>query len=208
MSTTAEAPELTLLKAGLTGGSLVRKGPRVTLRPHRGDDVDAVFDGIADFDVVKNLSRAPWPYAREDAAGFLAGRAKGRAEGKDYSFAIEVDGALVGGVGLHAREGLPELGYWLAKGHWGKGYATEAATLAVVFGAAELGLSAIEAGYFEDNPASGRVLRKLGFEDTGVEARYSLARQTDVACRLLVLREARITSLVQASNGGGPGHGG
>ena len=60
-----------------------------------------------------------------------------------------------------------ELGYWIAREYWGRGYATEAARavlrLAKVLGHREAGV----AGHFIDNPASGAVLRKVGFEPTG-----------------------------------------
>ncbi|HEX4847198.1 MAG TPA: GNAT family N-acetyltransferase, partial [Novosphingobium sp.] len=86
---------------------------------------------------------------------------------------------LIGCVGLGEVEGEVELGYWFARPHWGKGYATEAAR-AVLRLAKVLGHREIVAGHFIDNPASGKVLRKVGFVPTGrIRHRYSLARGYD-----------------------------
>jgi RimJ/RimL family protein N-acetyltransferase len=74
------------------------------------------------------------------------------------------------------HEGEPEIGYWIARDHWGCGYATEAAG-AVLKIARALGHRRVVAGHFIDNPASGKVLRKLGFAPTGQPGkRFSVAR--------------------------------
>jgi len=59
------------------------------------------------------------------------------------------------------------LGYWLSPSLWRRGITTEAATAVLSFGFDQLGLSRITSGHAEDNPASGKVLRKLGFVETG-----------------------------------------
>jgi GNAT superfamily N-acetyltransferase len=92
---------------------------------------------------------------------------------------------LVGGCGLQRRRsGAVELGFWVARRHWGRGIATEAAA-AVIEIARALRLPAIEAAHFVDNPASGRVLEKLGFESRRVVApRLCCARGEQVPARL------------------------
>jgi RimJ/RimL family protein N-acetyltransferase len=96
---------------------------------------------------------------------------------------------LVGACGLGRRpSGAVELGYWIARAHWGRGIATEAAT-ALIEIACALRFSALEASHFIDNPQSGRVLDKLGFQPTGIIApRPSCARGEDAAARLYRLR--------------------
>jgi RimJ/RimL family protein N-acetyltransferase len=80
------------------------------------------------------------------------------------------------------------MGYWLSRPHWGRGLATEACT-ALIDIARALGLPSLEAGHFIDNPASGRVLEKLGFEAVGIIApRMSCARGEEVPARLMRLR--------------------
>ncbi len=95
---------------------------------------------------------------------------------------------LVGACGLGRRpSGAVELGYWIARSHWGRGIATEACA-AVIAIAGALGLPALEGSYFIDNPASGRVLEKLGFQATGIVApRYSCGREEEGLARMLRL---------------------
>ena len=96
---------------------------------------------------------------------------------------------LIGSCGLHRRaSGAVEMGYWIARGFWARGFATEACE-ALIGIARALGLSQLEASHFIDNPASARVLDKLGFESTGLIApRMCCARGTDVPARLMRLR--------------------
>ena len=158
--------------------------PRLLLRPGFPEDAPALAAAIGDEQLVRTLGRVPWPYSLADAQAFLAAP-------KDPllpSFLITERTAsaplLVGGCGLHRRQsGTVELGYWIAREHWGRGIATEAAT-AVIDIARILRLPALDAGHFLDNPASGRVLEKLGFRSTGVIApRFCLAREEDVPAR-------------------------
>ena len=80
------------------------------------------------------------------------------------------------------------MGYWIARSHWGRGFATEACS-ALVDIARTLGLESIEGSHFIDNPASARVLEKLGFEARGIVApRMSCARGKEVPARLMRLR--------------------
>jgi RimJ/RimL family protein N-acetyltransferase len=80
------------------------------------------------------------------------------------------------------------MGYWIAKLFWGRGYATEACS-ALVEIARALGLGRLEGSHFVDNPASARVLEKLGFEPLGIIApRMSCARGIEVAARLMRLQ--------------------
>ena len=86
---------------------------------------------------------------------------------------------LIGSAGLSQHGEDVELGYWIARSHWGQGFATEAAR-AVLQLARALGHRRIVAGHFVDNPASGRVLTKAGFRRTGTIApRHSLGRGGD-----------------------------
>jgi RimJ/RimL family protein N-acetyltransferase len=101
------------------------------------------------------------------------------------------DGApqLVGSCGLGRRpSGAVEMGYWIARPFWGRGIATEAC-LALLEIARTLGLPSLEGSHFMDNPASARVLEKLGFEPLGIVApRMSCARGAEVPARLMRLR--------------------
>lgn len=94
------------------------------------------------------------------------------SSGEHVEFAITLleTGELIGGTGLSitARHKRGHLGYWLGVDHWGKGYATEVASAVLRYGFDVLGLHRIEAGHYPRNPASGRVLLKIGMQLEGV----------------------------------------
>ncbi len=153
---------------------------RLLLRPAWPEDADALFAGIGERAVVCNLARAPWPYTLKDARDFLARPAPDNLPRFVITMPGEHGSNLVGMVGLNCHErceeGCVEIGYWIARSHWGQGIATEAVR-GVLEVARSLGIERIEAGHFTDNPASGRVLCKVGFKPTGErKAQFSLAR--------------------------------
>ena len=153
------------------------RSERLFLRPGWAEDWAELHERIADEGIVRNLARAPWPYEAAHAREF-AERAQ---EPRTPHFLVTLPGArgseLVGCVGLARDEkDEVELGYWIGREHWGRGYATEA-TRAVLGLARSLGHRRIVAGHFVDNPASGRVLVKSGFRPAGsLRQRFSVAR--------------------------------
>ena len=153
---------------------------RLTLRPAWPEDASALAHAIAYEAVVTKLAMVPWPYTEAHAAAFL-----GRPETDTDLFRLVIaheDGhaRLIGGVGLHAAGDERELGYWFTPSSWGRGYATEAARSMVDIARHALGLRRLVSAYFLDNPASGRVLAKLGFRETGRELRPCAARGSPV----------------------------
>ena len=150
---------------------------RLLLRPGWLEDAPALARAIGEEAVVRNLARAPWPYTAEDARSFASQPQDPRLPHFFVTLPTSLAPAeLIGCVGLGEVEGEVELGYWFARKHWGKGYATEAAR-AVLRLARVLGHREVVAGHFIDNPASGRVLRKAGFVPTGrLRQRFSLSR--------------------------------
>ena len=163
--------------------------PRLLLRPGFPEDAPALAAAIADEAIVRNLATAPWPFRMRDAEAFLA---RPRDPILPSLLIFErTNGApqLVGSCGLGRRaSGAVEMGYWIARSHWGQGFATEACA-ALVEIARTLGLGSLEGSHFLDNPGSGRVLEKLGFEPLGIAApRMSCARGTEAPARLMRLR--------------------
>ncbi|MCB2047083.1 MAG: GNAT family N-acetyltransferase [Novosphingobium sp.] len=152
------------------------RSERLFLRPGWPEDWQELFCLIDDEGIVRNLARAPWPYTPEHAQEFSA-----RVQETGLpSFFVTLPGAngakLIGCAGLGRHNGEIELGYWIARDQWGRGFATEA-TRAVLSVARALGHRRIVAGHFLDNPASGRVLEKAGFRTvSGTANRFSLAR--------------------------------
>lgn len=164
---------------------------RLLLRPGWLEDAPALAQAIGERSIVCNLARVPWPYRIEDAEAFLA--AERRPDEPSFLLFRRTHGApqLIGSAGLGRNpDGAIELGYWIARPHWGLGYATEAGR-AVVEVARALRLERLTASHFIDNPASGRVLQKLGFRPSGIIAsRYSLGRGREAPCRLFELKLA------------------
>ena len=161
---------------------------RLLLRPGWAEDAPALAAAIADEAIVRNLATAPWPYGLKEAEAFLA-TPRDPALPSFLIFA-RTPGApeLIGACGLGRRpSGAVELGYWIARAHWGNGFATEAANQLIGI-ARTLGLARLEASHFLDNPASARVLEKLGFVGTGLTApRMSCARGVESMARMMRL---------------------
>ena len=158
--------------------------PRLTLRPGWPEDAPALARAIAHESVAFKLARLPWPYTEAHARHWLA-MEHGEADVPLLIFAHDRGRApeLIGGVGLHPDDrGELEIGYWLTPSAWGRGYATEAGRAVVDMARHALGRRRLVSGHFVDNPASGRVLRKLGFAPTGMEKRQCLARGEAVDC--------------------------
>lgn len=164
------------------------RSQRLLLRPIWPEDWRDVLGGIADEGVVRNLAKAPWPYREKDARDFTALPIEPHYP--RFLITRARDAALIGCIGIDrttAFEDGAELGYWIARQHWGQGYATEAGR-AVLEIAATLGYARVMAMHFLDNPASGRVLEKLGFTPTGViSKRHSCARGEEVLAREFAL---------------------
>ena len=157
---------------------------RLLLRPSWPEDAAELHAAISDEGIVRNLASAPWPYTVEEAVRFATLQHDEKYPA--FLLMLRTDGAprLIGACGLQEREGEAELGYWIARPYWGLGFASEAGR-AVLGIAKAIGHSRVVAGHFTDNPASGRVLRKLGFQKTGKrEERHSKGRGTPMICAL------------------------
>ena len=144
---------------------------RLVLRPGWVEDAPALTAAIGDEAVVRNLSRVPWPYGPADAEAWLA-QPQDELRPQMLIFArTSGEPQLVGGIGLMDLDDGPahqaELGYWIARSHWGLGIATEAARAVLDMAFHGLRLKRIEAGHFPDNLGSARVLAKLGFVQRG-----------------------------------------
>lgn len=150
--------------------------PRLLLRPPRAADRDAIVAGIGDMAVAGKLAVVPYPYGPADAEHWLGRIGGAIAAGTDILFMIVRDGDVIGSMGIHHIPRINELGYWLARAHWGNGYATEAGEAVLAYCFDELRLPRLRSGVFADNPASLRVQAKLGFRRIGISQRPSLAR--------------------------------
>lgn len=148
--------------------------PAPPVRHWRRTDVDSVAALANEWDIAKNLRDAfPHPYTRADAESWIAKATSGDVP---QAFAIEVDGAAVGGIGFKMQTDIErcsaELGYWLGKPYWGRGLVTAAVRSMTKYAFEHLGLLRVYALPFTHNPASARVLEKAGFVKEG-ELRYA-----------------------------------
>jgi RimJ/RimL family protein N-acetyltransferase len=127
--------------------------------------------------VAENTLSIPHPYTEADAEAWISQQPIAYKAGTAVNFALtRRDHPLCGSVGLalNPNYNLADLGYWVGHPFWGQGYATEAATAVIAFGFSVLGLNRINATHFADNPASGRVMKKLGMVNEGYRPQYTL----------------------------------
>ena len=169
----------------------VLETPRLILRPIEAADIPVFVPLLNDYAVSAHLARVPHPYTEKDAHDFLKKMAGSAPSGGDYAFAIvrNNDNAYIGGCGVHPSLGW-EIGYWLGRAFWGQGYASEAVLRLIRFAFEELGAGKLKAEWFNGNPASGRVLAKLGFMATGETMSNALARGHKVPATVVALDRA------------------
>ena len=138
----------------------------VILRPFAMSDATDVQRLAGDKAIADTTLNIPHPYEDGMAETWISKHQAAFREGEAVAFAIALseDGSLVGAISLMdiSRNHKAELGYWVGKPYWNKGFCTEAAARLINFGFTELSLIRIDARHISRNPASGRVLQKLG----------------------------------------------
>lgn len=160
----------------------ILRTPRLTLRPLRETDADAIVNGVGNYDVSRWLGRVPYPYDRSDALSFI----EKVIDGAHRIWAVENEADFIGVAGVQE-----ELGYWLARSAWRKGFGFEAAHAVVGHWFSDPNAASIESGYYNENARSAEVLRALGFRKTGESLRYAKSLSQQVMGSDLVLdREA------------------
>lgn len=145
---------------------------RLRLRPYCEADIPALLPLIGTREVAANTLRIAHPYREEDARAFLE---LARDPEKIWlAVTLRSDLRQIGGIGLrvdHQHQNA-ELGYWLGLPYWNQGYATEAAQEMLRYGFQDLKLHRIHASHFKHNPASGRILKKLGMSYEGCQREH------------------------------------
>lgn len=120
-------------------------------------DASAIYNLLAgDTELALSTASIPIPYTIKDAHAFLS-----KVDPRE-TFAIVVDGEFVGMIGMIIDGGKVEVGYWMGRAFWGKGYATNALQL-LISEARNRKITRLAAEVFPGNTASKRVLEKNGF---------------------------------------------
>jgi [ribosomal protein S5]-alanine N-acetyltransferase len=145
--------------------------PRLVMRSFVPEDAPAVQAYLQDKEMASTTATVPYPYPEGAAEAWIAGHAAKHEAGEAVILAITLRdaGTLVGcmtmRIDMAHRRG--ELGFWVGRAHWGRGYATEAADAIMRWGLRTLGLHRVHAANMTRNPASGAVLRKIGMRHEG-----------------------------------------
>lgn len=152
--------------------------PRLHLRCPVEADSRSIIAIAGDWEVARRLGRVPHPYSPADFRFFMEHVVE---KEPTWSMVIRPSAELVGVIGLapHGDGRHAELGYYVARERWGLGLATEAAQAVVRVALGVCGYVKLTSAYFDDNPASGRVLAKLGFKPVGRSNRPCLAESRD-----------------------------
>jgi [ribosomal protein S5]-alanine N-acetyltransferase len=141
---------------------------RLILRRIRESDAPAIQRGFDNWEVVKHLSaQVPWPYPADGAVTNMTDVMREYAEHEKCFWAITLKGGddeLIGRIDLWTDDGLSrtQRGFWLARGHWGRGLMTEAAERVTEYAFVDLGWPHLWLSNAEDNVASHRVKEKQG----------------------------------------------
>ncbi len=144
----------------------------INLRLFRDDDFDAFHAIVSEYDVVKMTSS--WPYPPEE--DFTRMRMTTPESQAGQVNVIEVDGALAGVVGIVNDE----IGYHIGQAFWGKGIMTQAVNLKIAEYFSDPDNDLLKSCVWSDNPASGRVLEKVGFQKSHMCSDFCKARNVEV----------------------------
>jgi [ribosomal protein S5]-alanine N-acetyltransferase len=130
-------------------------------------DAPRLVELAGDERIAATTSEIPHPYELQDATRWIDRMPSAEVGGRfAWGVRLASSGELIGIVSLALERDRPIglLAYWIGVAYWNNGYATEAAGAVVLYGFESLGLDQVQAIHLTSNPASGRVLRKLGME--------------------------------------------
>ena len=170
----------------------IRNGD-LCLRPIRIGDAARFAVLCNDLAIARNTARIAHPYSRADAEEFVARRGAGMfGDDGEFVFAVCRDDEIVACAGAtRTSPGVFEIGYWVGAEYRGRGVATQAASAVTQFAFVHLGAELATAGFFADNPTSGRVLERVGFKPTGETVlMHSVGRGEEVETVRLALPRA------------------
>lgn len=144
---------------------------RLLLRPFVPADAPGVQRLAGAQEIAATTANIPHPYEDGMAEAWIASHQPALEQGHSVTYAVTLrdGGALIGAIGLELSPAnrRAELGYWIAVPEWGHGYCTEAAAEMLRYAFEDLGLHRVQARHVRSNPASGRVMQKIGMQYEG-----------------------------------------
>jgi RimJ/RimL family protein N-acetyltransferase len=161
---------------------------RLVLRPLTIEDAPVVRALAGDRVVADTTLNIPHPYPEGEASRWISTHEEDFRARRGVTFAItrQSTGELIGAIALviHLAHRRAEMGYWIGQAFWRRGYATEAARAVRDHGFESLPIDRIDAHHFARNPASGRVLEKIGMRREGVLRHHVVRwdRPEDLVC--------------------------
>ena len=124
-----------------------------------------------DRDIAATTLRIPHPYEDGMAEEWISSRQAvfDAGEGVDFAIVGRSDNSFIGSIGLMLSQphDSAEMGYWIGKPYWNQGYGAEAAGAVLQYGFEQLGLNRVYAAHYSRNPASGRIMQKIGMTYEG-----------------------------------------
>jgi [ribosomal protein S5]-alanine N-acetyltransferase len=145
---------------------------RLVLRLFQPSDAETVTMLCNNYNIYKTTLHLPYPYSLNDALSWIEFHYDHFMAEISYEFAItdKETGELFGAIAVsnNKRFNQGEIAYWIGEPYWGNGYATEAAQSILQFAFEEKKLHKVFARYFSSNPASGKVMEKIGMKQEGI----------------------------------------
>jgi len=143
----------------------------LTLRPFAREDLPEILVLVQEREVAATTLNIPYPCGEAEINDWFQLQRRELEEGKGLRWAVRLTTSdeLIGAMKLatHPEYESAELGYWIGKPYWGRGFASEAAQKVVNYAFSTLELNRIEAHAMVENIGSVKVLRKLGLQEEG-----------------------------------------
>jgi RimJ/RimL family protein N-acetyltransferase len=154
---------------------------RLVLRRPRRDDAGAAIPLLNDRAIARFIPLIPSPYRRRDWLSFIrknSGKPEKRPEGLSYPFVIEMDGRMIGMIGMRwdAKDSAANIGYWVGRPYRRKGIATEAAQGLTDHAFGKLRAEKVWATVLKGNAGSPKVLKACGMRYEGTLRSHQVHR--------------------------------
>jgi len=145
---------------------VILKSKKFILRPFKKGDENSLVENINDKLIYRYTCKIPYPYTKKDANNYINKIIKKKG---GIAFAIDIDGKVVGCVGLNnIKKHKAEIGYWIGKRYWKQGIVSSAVKLVTEYAFKKLKVLRVYAQIFKQNKASSKVLEKNGYKLEGV----------------------------------------